>query len=299
MLKKLVLASSLLFTLQVAATDPHSNCFQSPEFKKELYERLMAHVQQHRQNPITQGTTSAINAAKAPWTATASAGFTMAKELNINDEEDAKCVSVATQVVLSPFATAASGGLFFYTGATNFVDSLCQRITAKFNEKGFMREMTLKLYQWIDHIKKGREEMRGKIQAMQAQQKGKSSVKDTAQEMLKNEGFKYYFGDTGFSTTDFNSLMTQVHPSQDNWQGFFPCISNKLKSATNFTESQWQTLQNGLVNYKGDRTGFPVPAVTKEDIQEYLYVAVYFFTLPEGHMELLTEYVNYLATGRF
>ncbi len=152
------------------------------------------------------------------------------------------------------------------------------------NEAGFKREMTLKLYEWVAHIKNGRMAIRQQIEQMQTQQVANQSIKTTAQELLNGEAFRKYFGGTGFSPTDLNSLLNMVHPGQDNLQVFFSHISSLLKTPA-FTEQQWRALAKGLIEFKGDRSGFP--AVTAEEIKEYLYVAVYFFTLPEGHTDLL------------
>lgn len=240
--------------------------YRAPYFSPKAQDLINQQIKYHEQCFCKDALCSLENGLAMPWIASFALGASLAckSDTSIGENfENATRAGIGTCVVLSPLLILLSLPLAMLNlGYTSF-EYLINGIKAARYSHEFDREVTLQIYQWIEIIKSAR-----------------MSIKQD----LK------YFGDTCFTQPELYELIKSVDKSTDTWEKLFAELSYQVKSPA-FNNHQYRQLEERLINFSPKDSEFP--RLSAADIREYLYFAVYFFTLHKNsHISLLKYYIN-------
>lgn len=262
--------------------------YRAPYFSHEVQEIINQQLKYHEQCFSKDALCSFENGLAMPWIASFALGALACRSDASIGENISRATSagIASSVVLSPLLILLSLPLAMINLGFTSCEYLINGIKAARHTHEFDREVTLQIYQWIEVIKRGRMSIRKDIKKLQKD----SHVSELVLEYLKAENFTKYFGDTSFTQSQLYELLKSVDNTKDTWEKLFAELSYHVKTPA-LNNNQYLQLEERLINFSPKDTEFP--QISPADIHEYLYFAVYFFTLHKNsHISFIKYYLN-------
>lgn len=289
MLKKLLLLPLFLLNFQLIAMEkpekPEKHVVHTPKVKKEIAKSIDAQADRSFAADTLMGT---IYGGGSPWALSALLGIGCGEGLaKITGSRGGDSLvglgvwgglgifvgAIPSLILTIPLAAVGTVGGLGYATFNQIADAV--------NDSERRRLIALNMYQWISVVKAGRLNIRAELQ----KHENNGSLKATIESMLNDEEtFKRYFGETDFRQNDLIENLSKVDSHQDNYDNMFKALSNIMKTPK-LKDQEWQQLEAALINFKDKNAEFP--ELSAEDIKEYLYVSVYFFTLEKGSVKWL------------
>jgi hypothetical protein len=170
--------------------------------------------------------------------------------------------------LVAAIPSAALGGL------VGVKDGVVNNIRGQVEESMFEETVALHLFKWVNAVKAGRAELRGKIQNWQTVNNS-TSIKDALASMIQQGQLATQLSEAKVDNTAMVKALNAIPKNKDNWKDFFVTLSAGMK-LPNVTSAQYSNLVSTLTDWK--RTS-SFPNVTNQDIQENIYFALYFFAI--------------------
>lgn len=294
--KKLLLIALPFIAFHLIAMEPSKDEqeWHKPKFKNEIFDALIQHVERQDLSIVETTIQDAARGATIPvvWVFNLCSKVISAIYSQGHEKEPIRLNPLVSMVIAGIPAIIAGipGGII--GSSYGLCYSLTQKIRARRYNNEFDFLITLHLYQWIDLIKKSRLFIQDQIEKWQ-QENNNQSIKLALKNILIDEKFIPYFKDAGWSESDFDQLLESVDNAHDNWHEFFSFLSFQIKSPK-LDGFDWLNLTHALTNFSQNKKDFP--EISTEDINEYIYFAVYFFTLSSDNMKLLKSYIAHNGT---
>ncbi len=289
MLKQaMLIAAIFIFSFKLLATDQTSS-WHGPEMKNEVLERLKKQVSDQDDNLLKGTLVGAGGGLMLPWAASFALGgwtstkFTQGKS-DIAQFAGGTMAGMGSTILLSPVSLITMLPLGAIGGVVGFGRAIVHGVRTQKNEANFQQEVAQHFHFWVKAVMDARREIKEKIIAWQ-QSHNDDSIKRAVEELLNEKALASYVTRSNMSTYRIEGMLVNIKPEQDNWNHFFSAFSEQAK-IPGITEGQWQLLAKALINWP-KKDGFPI--LSREDIEQHLYVATYLFSIVNNSYE---EYLD-------
>jgi hypothetical protein len=295
--KKLCLLFILLF-MGFSLSAMEEEKFHCPLFKSEVYRLINEQTKAYKQYLAEELAKGAREGFFVPWEGAYSVGTYFGAKNNDNLKpvimsEKKTAGGIIATFSFSPLSLILSIPMAIVGAGISTVEYVMDGVKALKNEAQFKMEISRHLFQWMELVKRGRLAIRGELKEKEAKLKAENqefSLSDASLELLRDQKFNHYFGSVSFSHEHLNQLLSRLDQTQNTWDNFFHTISIRMK-IPELNEAEWEKLQTILLGHVGKEEDFA--PLNLEDVNEYLYTAIYFFTLANHkHLDLLKFYLQ-------